>query len=61
MSEAAAEASRWIAASPNLTVVLDWHRRLHGCGPGEHCAEYAGIIEEYGAGPSGSAVFWPDD
>lgn len=60
MSEAAAEASAWIAASPNLIDVLGWHRRLCGCGPGEHCAEYAEIIAEYGAGPAGSAVFWPD-
>jgi hypothetical protein len=57
----AAVASAWIAASPNLLEVLDWHRGLCGaCQPGRHCAEYGEIIAEYGAGPFGTAVFWPD-
>jgi len=64
-ADAAAEAAAWIAASPNLIDVLTWHAGLcETCGnrtPGtlRRCAEYTEIIEEYGAGPYGSAVFFP--
>jgi hypothetical protein len=59
--QATAEASKWIAASPNLVDVLAWHRGLcKTCTGTRMCAEYAEIICEYGAGVHGSAVFWPD-
>jgi hypothetical protein len=60
--QAAAQAAAWIAASPHLIDVLDWHQRLCGtCGPGRGCGEYREIIAEYGAGEHGAAVFWPED
>ena len=57
----AAVASEWIAASPPLLAVLDWHVDLcPGCVRGRpKCAEFREILAEYGAGPSGSAVFFP--
>jgi hypothetical protein len=57
---ACAAASAWIAASPNMIVVLDWHRGLCGtCGVGRLCAEYREILAEYGAGEYGATVFSP--
>lgn len=59
--EASAAASAWIAVSPNLLDVLAWHQDLcPACGPGGKCAEYREIVDEYGAGVYGAAVFWPD-
>lgn len=59
-SGARAIASAWIAGAPNLIIVLLWHLRLCGtCGPECRCAEYHEILEEYGAGPYGAAVFFP--
>ena len=58
---ATAEASAWIAASPNMIDVLGWHEDLcETCKLGRKCAEYGEIIAEYGAGPYGSVVFFPD-
>lgn len=51
-------ASAWIAESPCIIDVLDWHKGLHGCDPG--CAERMEIVAEYGAGPYGSSVFFPE-
>ena len=60
-SQARAVAAEWIAAAPNLLEVLDWHRGLcEGCGAGGGCAERREIIDEYGAGEFGAAVFYPD-
>ena len=59
-AEASAIASAWIAASPHILDVLDWHKGLcETCSTGGRCAERAEIIDEYGAGPYGAAVFWP--
>jgi hypothetical protein len=59
-SEAAAIASAWIARSPSLLDVLAWHRGLcEACTPSRSCGERGEIIAEYGAGPYGSAVFYP--
>lgn len=60
-SEARAIASEWIAVSPDLIEVLDWHTDLCGtCRPGGgKCAEFREIISEYGAGETGAAVFFP--
>lgn len=55
---AAAIASSWIAAAPCIIEVLDWHKGLHGCEPG--CLERMEIVAEYGAGPYGAAVFFPE-
>lgn len=59
--QATAQAAAWIAASPHLIDVLDWHKGLCGtCGPDRRCGEYHEIIAEYGAGENGTAVFWPE-
>jgi hypothetical protein len=59
-AEAAAEVARWVAMSPHLSDVLDWHRSLCSvCGPFRPCAEYDEIISEYGAGAYGISVFYP--
>ncbi len=58
---ARAEAQAWIAASPHLIDVLEWHQGLCGaCGGLRHCPEYGEIITEYGAGTYGTSVFTPD-
>jgi hypothetical protein len=60
-SEARAIASALVAASPNLITVLDWHTGLcPSCERGQpKCAEYAEILDEYGAGARGATVFFP--
>ena len=60
MTPAQELARDWIAVSPHLIDVLDWHRRLcGGCDGLRHCPEYHEIIAEYGAGVYGIAVFSP--
>lgn len=59
--EASSRASAWIAVSPNMIDVLGWHEDLCGaCALGRKCGEYQEIIAEYGAGPYGASVFYPD-
>jgi hypothetical protein len=60
-AEAAAQVQAWVNESPHLIDVLDWHQRLCGaCSGLRHCLEWGEILSEYGAGPHGTAVFWPD-
>lgn len=61
MSSRKAAVPAWLAAAPPLPGILSWHRGLCGaCGPEWLCDEYREIIAEYGAGPYGAAVFWPE-
>lgn len=60
--DATAAASAWIGRSPTLIGALDWHVGLcPACDGTRFCAEYTEIICEYGAGPYGAAVFFPDE